>query len=444
MTSLFHPDAWRPFVAALRASTPPGVVETEFRGTVSSGGCGGSTAYDGDTRRRGLYPEHGDSPMDALMSLGASVDGPSVAVRALVTSSGDALVSIVSASPQLTFGMGSAVLESVQLVPGADPEPYRRVPVVYDDVTVSPQADAAVVTALVHQLLPEAQPAERSALAAAESRLGIALPEDVRALYLAADSGLLALLPKDPERFFGMQIIPLNDTDARAYLEPQARYLSWADGATEVVAPDPHERVQPLGVSPAWFPIGADGSGNVYVVDLRPGPRGTVGQVLFVDHVTASGALWLAPSLTELLTERPAEMADEGALGGLLIRVGPHSGKTVADVQPIAEVVYVTSETSPADLSPLAGHSRIRTLVTESAAVTDLAPISALPALEFLQLDVAGWQQLLRTGQVPSTLLAAGLRGRDDWPATIDVVNGLLAAWNQPPIEVTDFRIAAA
>jgi hypothetical protein len=185
------------------------------------------------------------------MSLGALVDGPGVAVRAMVTSSGDALVSIVSASPQVTFGMGSEILESVQLVPGAHPEPYRRVPVRYDDATVSPRADAAVVTALVHQVLPEAQPAELSALAAAESRLGAALPDDVRALYLAADSGVLALLPQNSELFYGMRIMSLNDTAARAYLEPQARYLSWADGATEVVAPDPHGRVQPLAVSPA-------------------------------------------------------------------------------------------------------------------------------------------------------------------------------------------------
>ncbi len=377
------------------------------------------------------------------MAVGGLVEGPGVAVRAVVTSSGDALVSIVPAAPQLTFGMGSEILESVQLVPGAHPEPYRRVPVRYDDVTVSPRADAAVVTSLVSQLLPEAQPAELPALAAAESRLGAALPDDVRALYLAADSGVLALLPQDSERFYGMQIMSLNDTAARAYLEPQARYLSWADGATEVVAPDPHGRVQPLAVSPAWFPIGADGSGNVYVVDLRPGPRGAVGQVLFVDHVDASGARWVAPSLTELLTERPAKMAEEGALGALLVRIGPHSAKTLADVQPGTEVLYVNPGPEPVDLSPLAGHTRVRTLVTESAAVTDLAAVTGLPALEFLQLDVAGWQQLLRTGQVPSTLLAAGLRGRADWPATLDVVNGLLAAWNQPPIEVTDVRIAA-
>jgi hypothetical protein len=137
-------------------------------------------------------------------------------------------------------------------------------------------------------------------------------------------------------------------------------------------------------------------------------------------------------------------MADEGARGALLVRIGPHSGKTPVDVQPGTEVLYVSSGPELVDLSSLAGHTRVRTLVTESAAVTDLAAITALPALEFLQLDVAGWQQLLRTGQVPSTLLAAGLRGRADWSATVDVVSGLLAAWNQPPIEVTDVRIAAA
>ena len=59
-------------------------------------------------------------------------------------------------------------------------------------------------------------------------------------------------------------------------------------------------------------------------------------------------------------------------------------------------------------------------------------------------MQLSSVSQLLRAGQVPSTLLAAGMRGRADWSATVDVVSGLLAAWNQPPIEVTDVRITAA
>ncbi|MBB5867315.1 cell wall assembly regulator SMI1 [Allocatelliglobosispora scoriae] len=437
---LFQPDAWRPFVMALRSTIPPGVREAEFRGTLARGSFGGSIAYDGDTRRAGLDLDRGDRPMDALRPLSALVDGAPVAVRAVADESGAATVSIVAASPQLTFGMGHDILETVLLVAGADPEPYRRVPVRHDGAAVSPGADPAAVTALVGRLLPAAQPADPSALAAAESGLGARLPDDVRALYLAAGSGELIMQPTDEDLFYGFQIMPLDDAAARSYLEPPQRYLSWAYGATEAVAPDPHERVQALATSPAWFVIGDDWGGNLYVVDLAPGPQGTVGQVLFVDHETTMGASWVAPSLTELLTRRPAGMSGPGPQGALVVRVGPRSGKTVADVRPETEVLFTGSALEPVDLSPLAGHGRLRTLVGGAGTIADLAAITGLPALEYLQLDIAGWQELIRAGQVPPNLLAAGLIGRADWAATVEVVNDLLAAWDLPAIEVTEIR----
>ncbi|WP_144120875.1 SMI1/KNR4 family protein [Catellatospora sichuanensis] len=437
--TLFQADAWRPFVTALRNSIPPEAGQAEFRGTMAPGAFGGSIAYDGDHRLPGLSLERGERPTDMLRPLAELTGGQAVAVRGITTPSGAAMVSIVPSTPQVSFGMGSDLLEDVHLVAGAHPEPYRRQPVRYD-TAVSAGADAATVTALVRQLLPDARPADPSELDAAEADLGVALPDDVRALFLAAAEGTLILQPTDRERFYGLRIVPLTDAAARAYLEPQARYLSWTHGATEVVAPDPHGRMQQLAASPAWFVVGEDGGGNLYVVDLAPGPQGTLGQVLFVDHEMSAGARWLAPSLTQLLTERPATLAKPGPEGGLLVRVGSRSGKTLADVQPTTEVLYIRAAAAPCDLSALAGH-RLRTLVTESAAVADLPAVTELPALEYLQLDVAGWQQLLRAGQVPSTLLAAGLSGRAGWTDTVEVVNGLLAAWNQEPIQVIDVAV---
>ncbi|WP_155368025.1 SMI1/KNR4 family protein [Catellatospora vulcania] len=438
-TTLFQAEAWRLFVTALRNSMPPEVGEAEFRGTMAPGAFGGSVAYDGDHRVLGLGLERGERPTDMLRSLAELTGGQAVAVRGVTTRSGAAVVSIVPSAAQVSFGMGSDLLEDVHLVPGAHPEPYRREPV-RCDVAVSAGADAATVTALVRQLLPDARPVDPSELAAAEADLGVALPDDVRALFLAAAEGTLVLQPADRERFYGLRIVPLADAAARAYLQPQARYLSWRYGATEVVAPDPHGRMQQLAASPAWFVVGDDGGGNLYVVDLAPGPQGTVGQVLFVDHEMSAGARWLAPSLTELLTERPATLAKLGPEGGLLVRVGSRSGKTLADVQPTTEVLYIRAAAAPCDLSALAGH-RLRTLVTESAVVADLRAVTELPALEYLQLDVAGWQQLLAAGQVPSTLLAAGLTGRAGWADTVEVVNGLLAAWKQEPIRVIDVAV---
>ncbi|TWJ21253.1 SMI1/KNR4 family protein [Micromonospora endolithica] len=437
--SLSQADAWRPFVTALRNSMPPGAAEAEFRGTMAPGAFGGSIAYDGDHSLPGLRLERGERPTDMLRSLAGLTGGQTVAVRGVTTRSGSAVVSIVPSAPQVSFGMGSDLLEDVHLVAGAHPEPYRREPVRHD-VALSAGADAATVTALVRQLLPDARPVDPSELAAAEADLGVALPDDVRALFLAAAEGTLVLQPADRELFYGLRIVPLADAAARAYLEPQARYLSWTYGATEVVAPDPHGRVQQLAASSAWFVVGEDGGGNLYVVDLAPGPQGTFGQVLFVDHEMSAGARWLAPSLTELLTERPATLAKPGPEGELLVRVGSRTGKTLADVQPTTEVLYIGAAAVPCDLSALAGH-RLRTLVTESAVVANLPATTELPALEYLRLDVVGWQQLLRAGQVPSTLLTAGLSGRAGWTDTVEVVNGLLAAWKRKPIQVIDVPV---
>jgi cell wall assembly regulator SMI1 len=435
--ALQQPDLWRPLVAALRDGAPAGTRQTEFRGTVHPGSCGGSTVDDGTSRA------HGRSNLDALRPIRGLLDGPGIAIRAFVTGDGDARVDIVAASSRVSFGLAGELLESVLLVAESDPEPYRRAPVRYDGVGPSPGADPDAVRALVRRVLPDAQPALASALTAAEASLGFALPDDVRALYLTAGAGDLVLPEADADLFYGMSIIALDDEAVREFLQPHARYGSWPDGAIEVVAPDPHERVQPLAASPAWFAVGDDFGGNQLVVDLQPGPRGQVGQILYVDHEIPAGARWLAPSLTELLTDRPGKPASLAPEGDLLVRIGPRGG-TVADVRPGTEVLFVGAAPEPVDLAGLAGHDRIRTLVVNhAAAVTNLDVITSLPALEYLDLDVPRWQQLLGTGRIPRTLRAAGMNGRADWTASVEVVNALLAHGGGSPLDVTTVQVPA-
>ncbi|GAB3835002.1 hypothetical protein ACFPIJ_11230 [Dactylosporangium cerinum] len=42
-----------------------------------------------------------------------------------------------------------------------------------------------------------------------------------------------------------------------------------------------------------------------------------------------------------------------------------------------------------------------------------------------------------------AALLAAGLRGRADWQASVEVVNGLLALRGQPLLDVTDVPVSS-
>lgn len=436
-------DTWSPFLDAMRSTAPEGTHETVFEGTVFSRSWGGLTLDDGDYQRRSEAGwEARDLLSKAIEPVMGLVGDRGCAVRARVTRSGDGEILLIEVPDGVSLGLGSEFIDAVALVAGADPEPYRRVPVRHDDVGASPGADADAVTSLVRTALPEAVPASQTELDAAEAALRLPLPADVRALYLAAGSGDLVLASEDEDDglLWGIHIIALGDQDARAYLEPKARYFSWRYGATEVVAPDPQDRVQPLAVSPAWFIVGDDGGGNLFVADLAPGPRGHVGQVLYVDHETNSGARWVAPSLTELLVGRSQVLAPFGPRDELLVRIAAHTGRTLAEVSENTEVVIVNRVPVPVDLSPLAGHRRLRTLVVEPGPVTGLDVVTALPSLEYLQLDLAGWQSLLEADRLPPTLLAAGFSGRADWTATLEVLNALLARWEQPPVEVTELR----
>jgi cell wall assembly regulator SMI1 len=440
-SALRQPETWRPLVTALRQSAPAGTREIEFRGTVFHGSMGGSVVYDGDPSIRAVDLDRGERPIDTLRPIRDLVAVEGIAVRVFAPAEGEARVSIVPGGQPVSFGMGAELLEVVLLVAGAVPEPYRREPVRLAEAVASPLADPSAVTELVRRHLPDAEPVSLEALAEAESSLGMALPDDVRALYLAANSGDLIVGSEDNSDFYGMRIVPLLDQDYRSTLEPAARFLSWQYGATEVAAADPAERVQALAVSRDWFILGDDWGGNLYVADLAPGPRGHIGQILFVDHEMSSGASWVAPSLTELLTQRPREMTPPATPQELLVRVGPRSGRTLADVRPSTEVLYVSPAPEPAALSVLAGHDSLRTLVTQSSAIASLSDVMRLPRLEFLELDVNGWLILLRAGQVPRTLLAAGLSGRGDWDATVEVVNGLLGSWGHPQLDLAEVHL---
>ncbi|HMR12459.1 MAG TPA: SMI1/KNR4 family protein [Arachnia sp.] len=435
-------DAWLPFAEALRRTAPDGTAETVFTGTLSPSSWGGSTLDDGDHEARWAdrSRESRDLLHDAVGPLLALTGGREHGARVAVTATGDVRVRIVDIPVDASFSM-SGGLGSIVLVEGACPEPYRREPVDHDR-PASPDVDPGAVTALVSAALPDASGASAEALDAVEARLGRRLPSDVRALYLAAGDGELVLATgeevDDEEVLYGLRIAPL-DSDAARYLDPVARYLDWSFGATEVVAPDPAGRVQALAVSSAWVVIGDDWGGNLYVADLAPGPTGTYGQVLFVDHETSAGASWVAPSLTELLAGRPVEVGRPGTVPGMSVH-------RLDDVTPSTEVLRLGAAEA-VDLGPLAGHPRLRTIVVEPGAATGLDALARVPALEYLAADAETWRAMLDAGQVPPSLLAAGFtpsHGEVDLLGQIAVANSLLERWGRPRIVVTELSTAPA
>jgi cell wall assembly regulator SMI1 len=387
--------SWEPFVEALRQTAPPGTAVSEFVGTVGRGGWQGTYLDDGDAdirrahfrtlareaaRTGGRGPRADlDDALRALAELSPDVEQP-VRVVAGARPAEDAVELFALSSPVVS-GPATPVLEVV-LEPGALPAQYRATIAPAPDAAPAPSADPGAVTRVVADRMPGAVGAAPEEIAAAESALpdGARLPEEVHALYAAAGSGNLKLAAGEG-LFGGFEIVPLSGSFLREAFLPAARFSTWTADAGTYAPEDPADRVQAAIGSPFWFPIGTDGAGNVYAVDLAPGANGHLGQVVFLDHELHAGAVYRAESLAALLVGRRVERGQPAA--------SPHS----------------------------------------------------LSDAEFLNLEPAGWAELLDAGTVPTTLKAAGLLpDRANPPALPDAIsaaNRLLELRGLEPIEVT-------
>ena len=108
-----------------------------------------------------------------------------------------------------------------------------------------------------------------SDLGPVEAALGRPLPADLAALWRLHDGGLPIF-----------EYAGLGCAEAlrrRAGLEQLRAAGAFAGHEVfEQAAP----RIQPTKWHPAWIPLAEDGCGNLYCVDLEPGPAGHVGQVI--------------------------------------------------------------------------------------------------------------------------------------------------------------------
>lgn len=398
---------WAPFVDALRRSAPPGTRTHAFVGTVGKGAWQGTYTDDGDAaarreHHRALALEAartgGPGPRagleDALRAVAAQLPDSEQLVHVTATADGaDDAVELITLPPAVVPGPGLPVLEIV-LEPGALPAPHRATLAPRPDATPAPSADPEAVARVVREHLPEAAGATPDEVEAARAQLpgGAQLPDEVRALYSVAASGALRL--GDDDRFGGFEIVPLSGSFLREAFLPARRFGTWSADAETRAPQDPEGRVQPAVGSPLWFPVGTDGAGNVWAVDLAPGPAGHLGQVVFLDHEEHAGARFRAESLAALLVDRVPAPAR-------------------------------TADAPPAD------------------APGDVPPQQP----EFLALDPAAWTERLDAGTVPDTLKAAGLvPDREHPPALADVLpvaDRLLELRGLPTIEVTRLTPAA-
>jgi hypothetical protein len=200
--------------------------------------------------------------------------------------------------------------------------------------------------------------------------------------------------------------------------------------------------VQGLVGSPGWIVFGGNGGGDQVAIDLTPGPRGNMGQVIMINHEDNVGADLLARSLTALVMRTRARRS-----GGrrtelpAVARVNRGALRSVeAAADPDLEVLSIgVWEGEPLSLAPVAGLARLRTLTAYPGTLADPLEVTGLTGLEFLELGPDEWRVLLGADAVPRTLLAAAVEADDGRNPLqlVPVANEILALWDRPPITET-------
>ncbi|MFS8098333.1 SMI1/KNR4 family protein [Lentzea alba] len=189
-------------------------------------------------------------------------------------------------------------------------------------------------------------------LAAVEAELGVPLPAEVHELYLSGvtEFGDHTLLPAD--EVLGVRR-DLLEFEAHLSLSP----FNW----TEVIPyGGPRDAVQLVGFHPLWVPIVRYPAGVTVCVDLAPGPRGHVGQVIQPSW-TCDPLELLAGSVSEW--HRAPERHDHPGMTGRFY-APDHDLDVVAEVaqefQALRELLL--HELGDGDLAPLASLVDLRVL----------------------------------------------------------------------------------
>ncbi|MFF4378671.1 SMI1/KNR4 family protein [Kitasatospora sp. NPDC001547] len=451
MSALHDFATWEPLLTLLRAehADRPAAGTGHLAGTVSS--TGWSLPLDHRSvqpRRRQAVARAGAPVQRALAEAGLR----EAMFAADVSPDGRTVLHVFGDSPAVESGSELPSPGTLVLVEGAVAEPWRRLPSPAPGAVPAPSADPALLERTLRERLPDAVGATEEEIAAAEERLGVALPEELKALYRVT-----RVSPAGPggsgdweADFAEIQAAgsavgcELSSLDGLFVADAATRPCPWQYAATKAAATPPDAAVQALVGSPGWIAFGGNG-GDTFAVDLTPGPRGHLGQVILIDHEQSIGAELYGESLTELVLSRfsneaPADHHERRP--PVAARVGDHHelDDLASAAHPDLEVVRIFRRSgAPLGLAPVAGLPRVRTLTAHPGTLADPLEVTGLPGLEYLGLGPYEWRVLLDAGAVPSGLSAAGVEVRgDEHPlAVVAVANDLLALRDRPPIPHT-------
>ncbi|WP_217696876.1 SMI1/KNR4 family protein [Micromonospora avicenniae] len=361
-----------------------------------------------------------------------------------MSSTGHTALHLLNLGPAAEVGLGPYP-GSLILVEGAVPEPWRRLPDPVPGAVPAPSVDLSLLERTLRERIADATGATEAEIAAAETRLGVALPDELKVLYRVTrarwqDWGDDYAAAERVSRAVGCELFPL---DELYIADAPSRPCPWRFAATEAVATSSDAAVQGMVGSPGWIAFGDNGGGDRIAIDLTPGPRGHVGQIIVLDHEQNIGASLLADSLTDMVVrERTDWYASRRAdQPPLVARVNIGSLTSIeAAAHPDLEVLSIgVWDGEPLSLAPVSGLPRLRTLTAYPGTLADPLEIAKLTGLEFLELGPEEWRVLLDAGAVPSSLSAAAIEVHGNRPVLpiVAIANEILSLWDRPPIAQT-------
>lgn len=368
----------------------------------------------------------------------------SITFVAEISPSGRAVLYLLSLGPAAEPGIGSAYPESLILVEGSVPEPWRRLPEPARGARQARSVDLALLERTLRQRLPGAIGATEVEIAATEARLGVALPDELKVLYRVTrarreDWGDDHAAAERLYEAVGCVVFPLDELYIAA---ASARPCPWRFAAMEAIVTPPGAAVQGLVGSPGWIAFGHR-DGDRFAVDLTPGPRGHTGQIIMLNREDNIGAELLYDSLTDLVTRKHKKRrrVRREPEPPVVARVNRAALKSIqAAAHPGLEVLSIgVWEGEPLSLAPVTGLPRLRTLTALPGTLADPLEIAGLTGLEFLELGPQEWRVLLDAGAVPRSLSAAAIEvhGLRHPLPIMALASELLALWDRPPITQT-------
>jgi len=375
----------------------------------------------------------------------AGIDDVSFAAE--IHRTGRVILRLFDPSPAVEPAVGNPHPGALVLVDGAVPEPWRRLPDPVPGAAPAPSADPEALARALRERLPDAIGATEEEIAAAETRLGFALPAELKALYRVTRARWQDHDGDDESQEREAEALGCEpfDLDGLYVADASYRRSTWGIAALEAVDTPPDAAVQGLVGSPGWIVFGVGEGGDPLAVDLTPGPRGHTGQIIMLAREDDTGATLVADSLTDLVLGRLAAEAKpagpEERRPPIVARVNIGNLKSVEAVaHPGLEVLSIgVWDGAPLSLVPVLGLPRLRTLTAYPGTLADPLEIAGLTGLEFLELGPEDWRVLLDADAVPRGLSAAEIVAHGEWDPLpyVTLANEILALWDRPPIVQT-------